>query len=231
MQYTIKTWNENQKTLRHLLKKESTFKNAIELFMDQHARIHASDVSGINSVTFEDELWEGMDETTFRMAQNKKGRTVAYGMWHSARIEDITMNLLVTGDEQIIDQDNWIEKINSPIYDTGNALDSEGILEFSQVIDMNALRAYRKAVGKKTGKIVSSLKYTDLKTNVLENGLEKAVALGAVVNDEKAMWLIDFWGKKTVSGILLMPATRHHLVHINESMEAKKRGIRSNLSK
>lgn len=31
--------------------------------------------------------------------------------------------------------------------------------------------------------------------------------------------------KKTVAGILLMPATRHYFVHINESMEAKKRGL------
>jgi hypothetical protein len=231
MEYTKKTWNENQKTLRQLLKKESTFNNAIQLFMDQHARIHASNVSKINSVTFEDELWKGMDERTFRIGQNKKGRTVAYGMWHSARIEDITMNLLVIDGEQIIDQDNWRKKINSPIYDTGNALNADGILEFSQAIDMQALREYREAVGKKTREIVDSLKYTDLKTKALEKGLEKAVKVGAVANHEDAIWLIDFWRKKTVAGILLMPATRHHLVHINESMEAKKRGLKAILSK
>lgn len=26
---------------------------------------------------------------------DKKGRTIAYGLWHLARIEDITMNILV----------------------------------------------------------------------------------------------------------------------------------------
>ena len=39
---------------------------------------------------------------------------------------------------------------------------------------------------------------------------------GAVV--EEARWLTDYWGKKTFSGLLLMPATRHNLVHLNESM-------------
>ncbi|MGF7056923.1 hypothetical protein [Brassicibacter mesophilus] len=52
--------------------------------MDQHARVHASDISEIGCTTFEDELWEGMDEIAFRKGQNKKGRTVAYGIWHVA---------------------------------------------------------------------------------------------------------------------------------------------------
>ncbi len=226
MEPTKKAWNEDHKILRGLLKKEPTFKSAIDLLMDQHARVHASDVSGIECMTFEDKLWKGTDEITFRTGQNKKGRTIAYSMWHSARIEDITMNLLVADEEQIIDQDNWMERINSPIYDTGNALNSDDILKFSRKIDMQALKEYRKAVGKKTGKIVNLLVYGDLKRKALETGLEKAMALGAVANDENSLWLIDFWGKKTVSGILLMPATRHHFMHINESMEAKKRGLR-----
>ncbi|WP_105615194.1 hypothetical protein [Vallitalea okinawensis] len=224
MEFTRKTWNENQKQLRELFKKESTFEESIVLFMDQHAGVHASEVSGLEGRTFEDELWEDLNDTSFRKGQNKKGRTVAYGMWHSARIEDITMNLLVAGEEQVIDQENWKERINSSIYDTGNALDSEGILNFSESIDIQSLRGYRNAVGKKTRKIVASLDYKDLKVKVLESGLIKIMELGAVANHEEALWLLDFWGKKTVAGILLMPATRHHFVHINESMEAKKKG-------
>lgn len=49
-----------------------------------------------------------------------------------------------------------------------------------------------------------------------------------MANNENALWLIDFWRKKTISGILLFTTTRHHLVHINESMEAKKRGLKLN---
>lgn len=226
MEYTKKIWNENQKTLKNLFSKELTFKDAIDLFMDQHARVHSSSVSGSDYSTFEDELWDNINDGAFRIGQNKKGRTVAYGMWHSTRIEDITMNLLIAGEDQIIDQNNWIKKLNTSIYDTGNALGSEEILEFSKTIDMDALKEYRKIVGIRTREIVKSLTYKSLKIKTLENGLKKAVSLGAVVNDDKAIWLIDFWKKKTVLGILLMPATRHNLVHINECIEAKKKGIK-----
>lgn len=227
MEYTEKTWNEDFKILRNLLKRESTFQQAIDLFMDVHARVHASNVSRADYVTFEDEIWDGLDETTFRTGQNKKGRTVAYGMWHSARIEDITMNLLVADNDQVIDQSGWMEKINSTIYDTGNALDADQILAFSKTIDMQALRDYRNAVAQKTRNIVRLLTFSSLKTIASKSGLEKAVFLGAVVNHEDALWLIDYWKKKTAAGILLMPATRHHLVHINESKDAKKRGLRA----
>lgn len=54
--------------------------------------------------------------------------------------------------------------------------------------------------------------------------MQRILDEGAVRNVEAANWLIDFWGKKNVAGILLMPITRHHVVHINESMSAKKKG-------
>lgn len=226
MEYTKKTWNENHKRLKELFKKEITFRQGIDIFMEQHARVHSANVSGVEYVTFEDSLWEGMTETAFRMGQNKKGRTVAYGMWHSARVEDITMNLLVAGKNQIIDKDNWMNKIKSPIYDTGNELTSDEILNFSKEIDMQSVKDYRDEVGKNTRNIVSSLTYKDINSNIIYTGLDRAISLGAVSTDEEAIWLIDYWRKKNVLGILLMPATRHNLVHINESLDAKKRGLK-----
>ena len=67
-------------------------------------------MSGVDEKTFEDELWKELDENTFRTSINKKGRTVAYGVWHSTRIEDITMNLLVAGEEQIFNIGKWQDK-------------------------------------------------------------------------------------------------------------------------
>ena len=31
-----------------------------------------------------------------------------------------------------------------------------------------------------------------------------------------SLWLLEFWGKKDVAGILLMPPTRHMLLHLND---------------
>lgn len=69
--------------------------------MNLHARVHTSFTK---EYSFEEEMWKNLSDNAFRTSQNRKGRTVAYGIWHSTRIEDITMNLLVLEKEQVIDQ-------------------------------------------------------------------------------------------------------------------------------
>ena len=52
-------------------------------------------------------------------------------------------------------------------------------------------------------------------------GLELLLDEGAV--NEGSRWLLDYWGGLTLGGLLLMPPTRHGLVHINEALSVKKR--------
>lgn len=114
-------------------------------------------------------------------------------------------------------------KINSIIDDTGNALNGEEILEFSKNINMQQLKNYRIAVGRKTQEIVKKLTYEDMKKKFEKIQLQRIIDEGAVLDVEVSKWLIDFLGKKNVAGILLMPGTRHHVVHVNESFRANKK--------
>lgn len=219
-------WNSNQKKLREIILKKDRFKEAIELCLGQHRMGHVSEMSNSTDKTFDDILWEGLDEETFRTMTNKKGRTIAYGMWLSARIEDIAMNILVANTQQVINSDNWVDRINSKICDTGSAMSSEEILDFSKDISMKVLREYKIAVGRRTIEILKNLKPEDMKRKTSKEGLKRVLEEGAVLDVEGANWLFDFWGKKNVAGIILMPGTRHHIVHINESMEAKKKSLK-----
>lgn len=216
-------WNSQQSHLREILLKSDRFDEAINICLEQHSMVHSSEMSGTNFETFEDELWKDLDDTTFRNTVGVKGRTIAYGIWYSTRIEDITMSILVSGSEQVIDLDNWLTRINSNIYDTGNAMNASEILEFSSNINMQELFKYRIAVGRRTREIVQGFKPIDLKRKFDDISLRKIFDIGAVSKEDAASWLVDFWGKKSVSGILLMPVTRHHVVHINESLNAKSK--------
>ncbi len=46
---------------------------------------------------------------------------------------------------------------------------------------------------------------------------------------ERKLWnqqqrdLIDYWGNRTFAGLLLMPPTRHNMVHLNEAYRIKNR--------
>lgn len=113
--------------------------------------------------------------------------------------------------------------------DTGNAMNVEDIMEFSKNINMQELKNYRIAVGRNTRKIIKNLTSADMKRKFDKDRIRRMVDEGAILNVEGASWLIDFWGRKNVAGILLMPGTRHHVVHINESLRAKKKKAKSNI--
>jgi len=219
----LKHWNEKLQELRKIILKPEEIDKTKKLCLELHEMVHMGKMSNINVKTFEDELWENLDEETIRTATNEKGRTIVYGIWHSTRIEDITMNILVADFKQVFEED-WLQKIHSSIKNTGNALTKEEILEFSKDININQLKEYRIAVGRKTREIINNLNRTDLKRKMKKESLQRILDDGAVENVEAANWLIEFWGKKNVAGILLMPVTRHQVVHINESLKAKKNG-------
>ena len=217
-------WNAQQKLLKSKIMKLDKFDETIKLCLEQHSMVHTGEMSQTNIITFEDDLWDGLDEVTFRtMPTEKDEATIAWCLWHSTRTEDITMNILVADDTQVINSNNWIEKMNVRIFDTGNAMTNDEIIDFSLSMDMKELRSYRKTVGRKTREIIKRLEPSDLKRKMEASRLQRILDEGGVLNVEGSNLLIDFWSRKNVAGILLMPVTRHHIVHINESIRLKEK--------
>ncbi len=94
---------------------------------------------------------------------------------------------------------------------------------FSKTINLKALKQYRKKVGISTQKILAKLKHSDLKRKVEKEGIEKIRVNGGVSSNEKAIWLLDFWGRKNMMGLITMPITRHQMVHLNDCFNIKAR--------
>lgn len=105
--------------------------------------------------------------------------------------------------------------------DTGNAMSAEEMVQLSEEMDIAALRAYRVAVGRQTRQIVMALTPTDFTKKVDLQRLEKIWTDGAI--REAARDILEYWGKRTIAGLLLMPASRHILVHLNEALNLKKK--------
>lgn len=147
--------------------------------------------------------------------------SIAWLIWHIARCEDITMNLLVAGAPQILYQEGWLSLTKSPVCDTGNAMDDAAVANFNNTIDIEALRAYRLAVGRRTREIVKQLQPADLKRKVEPSRIQRVMDEGAVV--EAARGIVDYWSRRNVAGLLLMPATRHNLIHLGEALQLKRR--------
>lgn len=179
------------------------------------------------SDTFYASLLDGLTESDFHIGVNAKSRTIAYGIWHSTRIEDMAMNVLILGRAQWFDRSGTGPGIAKGFRSTGNELDGPGILELSRKMDIAALLRYQREVWCQTNEALARLSASDLVRKVDPAGLEALLADGSVGGHPDAVWLLEFWGKKNVAGLLMMPMCRHQIVHWNEGMEAKARGMRA----
>lgn len=216
-----RNWNNLQKVLRQLLESSDQFDETIRLFLSQHGALHTAQMAGTGSWSFEDEVLNDLQEEQFRRIPQNCEHSVAWTIWHIARIEDTAMNMLVADCPQVLIAEDWFEKLNVEARDTGNMMSAEQVQKLSNTIDVKALRSYRMAVGRRTREIADRLRHEDLSRKVDPARLQKVLDEGAVV--KQAQGLIDYWGKRTIAGLLLMPATRHNFVHLNEALKLKKR--------
>ncbi len=216
-----KICQKQQTELRHKLLSANDYQEACQLFFKHHAMLHLEKMSGAGLFSLEDEVFEDLSVEKARRIPRGSEHSIVWNIWHIARIEDVTMNVLVAGTPQVIDRDNWQARMNVGVYDTGNSLSIEQIRELNNRIDIPGLRAYRAAVGSRTREIVKNIQPQDLKIEVEPDRIEQIRTSGAVV--EAASGLLDYWSKRNIAGLLLMPATRHNLVHLNESLRLKEK--------
>jgi hypothetical protein len=221
LEFRRKAWNKQQTEFRRILLSFAEHDKAINLFFRQHEILHSAKMSQTTPWSYEDEIMDDMLEAQMRRIPGHSEHSVAWIIWHMARIEDVTMNLLVAGSPQILHQDNWRERMNVTTHDTGNALDEDAVAELSTAVDIEALRAYRLAVGSRTRDIVKALSANDLKRKVDPSRLDQIMVENAVAEESRG--LIDYWGKRDIAGLLLMPSTRHNMVHLNEAWRLKQK--------
>jgi len=216
-----KGWNENQKNLMGFLKNQKTFVKGINLLLEMHSLLHDKKIYKTTTETFYDNLWKNMKEETCKIISDKE-TSILWNIWHITRIEDIISNIII-GNKETIFNNEIQEKLNIKIKDTGNAMTRSEIESLNKNINIKELKRYRIKVGKSTQKIIEVLKFTDIKRKVGKEQLDKIKQNGGVIDDPKSIWLLDFWGKKNILGLIMMPITRHQIVHLNDCFKIKQK--------
>ena len=213
-------WNDNHQKLTRLLA-QGDRNAALELFLDQHAMVHSAKALRSKLWSLEDEILTDMTAPEIRQLPAGGEHSIAWILFHLTRIEDITMNMLIAATEQIFTCEDWAKRLNVTIFHSANKMEVAGIAELSSGIDIKALRLYRTAVACRTREIVKGLAADDFKRKVEPGRLERVIREGAV--SPEAMEIVDYWSKKTIAGLLLMPPTRHCILHWNEATRIKEK--------
>lgn len=152
-------------------------------------------------------------DNLFKELNDYKNENIIWNLWHIMRIEDLIVNILICEKESILNE-KLKNELNISITDTGNFLTKEEIKKFAKNINIKKLKYYSDKISKNTINLIKRLKAEDVKRKINKINLEKIINGCGVTKDN--LWLIDYWGKKDIAGLLLMPLSRHIIVHLNQ---------------
>ena len=213
-----KEWSKLHKTVQEQIKRKDTYQEGIDTLFELRNSLMKVLVS------IKDELIrEDFNTIPFINAEGYHSETIVYSIWHIFRIEDIVAHTLINGDEQVFFKGNYQKRINASIITTGNELVKYEIAEFSENLNLDELYSYIFEVKESTEKLIKNLSYTDMRNKISEDRKKTLKCLNVVSTDESAIWLIDYWCGKDIRGLILMPFSRHWIMHIEASLRIKNK--------
>jgi len=209
-----KAWNTEHAALRRLLEKGQDMPKAIDVFLHHHAMVHSNQLGAGDVHSFQDEILQDVTDEQLRIIPPGHANSALWMIWHITRIEDATINVLLAGAPQVFHRGKWQTKLHSPFVDVGNGMSETETRDLSQSVDIKALFKYRLAVARRTQEAVQMLKAERLQEKPPSVRVERLAEDGTV--RENADWLLSYWGGHPGFNLLLMPGSRHQLVHWNE---------------
>lgn len=213
-----KEWSDQNKQMQKFISKQQTFDDGIKLLLELRENLFFQITQIVNDYPVE-VFWK----MPYKNAKGYHNLTLAFSIWHIFRIEDIVVHSLILNDKQIFFSGDWQEKIGSKIITTGNELQSDEVEAFSKVLNVNALYEYAGAVKISTDAFLKQLKYTELKRIFGEEDKRRLLENGSISHDEEAVWLIDYWCNKNITGLIKMPLSRHWIMHIEAMQRIKNK--------
>ena len=183
--------------------------DAIDFFLTRYGEVHSGLVDG---------LFESLSEAQLRARPHPGVNTIAWLLWHSARIEDVALNRFLTDRPQVLDE--WINRLAVPRRDVGTGMTDAQVEDLSARIDLQALRGYLGAVTGRTLAVVETLRGSDLESPVPADRV-RSVVLSERVVAPGAEWLTDFWASgRSRAWTLAQTALLHPYGHYYEARVA-----------
>lgn len=194
--------------------------DARDLFLSQHAAVHSKEVGG-NPASAAERTFTGLTDEQMRVRPREDLNSLAWIMWHIARAEDIMLNPVLSGRDQVLD-DAWLKRLGISRRDFGIGMTSPEVSELTKQIDIGALREYRDTVGKRTRDIVSGFKDADWGGNTEGSALEKAAAQGAF--GSRAEIMVKAFSGRPRTAVMSGIALFHPSGHMGEAVTVRSAG-------
>ena len=160
-------------------------------------------------------MWEMVPSEKMRQRPHSKVNSIAWNLWHMARVEDAGLNRFVVDRPQVLDENAWMERMQIPWRHHGTEMSLTEVDTLSQKIDLAALHAYSLAVQARTREIVSTLTLSGLEARMEEDHLRKIIINEGLAHSNAEGFIRNYlgWSK---SKCLLTFGLTHSFQHIGE---------------
>jgi hypothetical protein len=189
------------------------------LYLFEHAHVHSASVARSDAVNLEDLLYDNVAATVYRACPDEHANSMLWLLWHSARSEDVAINLVLSDGGQVFD-DRWAERMGVDATDIGTGMTFEDVCLISRTADLDAIRSYRREVGLRTREVVGALELPELDRAVLPDRLDRVTEQGCL--REQAAWVVDFWRPQRAVFFLWL-GTGHSYMHLQEASVTRSR--------
>lgn len=188
--------------------------NRLDVFLREHASLHSKDAAAEGFDI--DLLFDGLTDEQYRACPHGLN-SIAWLLWHIARVEDGLVSLVVGHRPQLFD-DAWAARLGVDERGDGEGMTKAAVAELSAAIDLGALRAYRNAVCPRTRELAAELWPDRWETPLTEEDIVYANESRAFEPDAQA-----FLVGKPRESLLLWWGLHHTHYHLGQA--AMIRGV------
>ena len=142
-----------------------------------------------------------------------------------ARTEDASVNLVVSDGWQVLD-DDWARRMNAPWRTIGTGMAESDVADLTKCADIDAVRAYRTAVARRTREAVRALRPEAWEEMVGFADTARAAAVGAFARNTAWEAGVGYrpWQGHSRAAQLAGSASRHNALHLGEAVTVRSLG-------
>lgn len=180
--------------------------DATQLFLLRYDVLHAFYLEGI---------WKTVPADLMRQRPHARVNSIAWNLWHLTRVEDAGLNRFVVDRAQVLDDGQWLPRLNIPWRHQGTEMNFAEVDDLSQRIDVGALHEYSRAVQARTRDIVNQLDLNSL-DDVMEVARLRAILLDEGLAHSRAAGLVENYTGWTKGKCLMHFGLTHPFQHVGE---------------
>jgi DinB superfamily len=194
--------------------------DTLSFFLVQHGQLHSLDVA--TGASYADRVFAGLTDDQMRARPGNGLNSLIWLLWHMARTEDVAVNIVVSDGRQVLD-DDWTRRMNVPWRTIGTGMTDADVGDLTARADVDAVRAYRAAVGRRTQDVVRALRPEEWNEMVGFTDTARAASAGAFAPNTAWVDGVGYkpWQGHSRAAQLAGSAIRHNAMHLGEAITVR----------